>query len=49
MSHHAPAFLDEEYPIIIEVTNADDRDMEIHVDVLLQPTDIDHAGESIPK
>ncbi|KZP28516.1 hypothetical protein FIBSPDRAFT_917686 [Athelia psychrophila] len=47
MSHHAPAFLDEEYPIIIEVTNADDRNMEIHVDVLLQPTDIDHAVNHI--
>jgi hypothetical protein len=45
LSHHAPAFLDEEYPILIDITNADDRDMDVVVDVLLQPTDIDHAGK----
>jgi hypothetical protein len=44
LSHHAPAFLDEEYPIVINITNADDRDMAVVVDVLLQPIDIDHAG-----
>lgn len=47
LSHQAPAFLDEEYPIVISVTNGDDRDMDITVDVLLQPTDIDHASESL--
>lgn len=45
VSHHAPAFLGEEYPILIEITNADDRDLDVAVDVLLQPTDIDHAGK----
>lgn len=44
MSHQAPAFVDEEYPIVIEVTNNDDRDMDVLVDVLLQPTEIDHTG-----
>jgi hypothetical protein len=44
LSHHAPAFLDEEYPIVINITNADDRDMAVVIDVLLQPIDIDHAG-----
>jgi trafficking protein particle complex subunit 11 len=37
--------LDEEYPILIDITNSDDRDLDVVVDVLLQPTDIDHAGE----
>jgi trafficking protein particle complex subunit 11 len=37
--------LDEEYPILIDITNTDDRDMEVVVDVLLQPTDIDDAGK----
>ena len=45
LSHHAPAFLDEEYPILIDITNADDRDMDVVVDVLLQPIDIDHASK----
>jgi trafficking protein particle complex subunit 11 len=44
LSHHAPAFLDEVYPIVIDITNADDRDVAVVVDVLLQPTDIDHGG-----
>ena len=44
LSHHAPAFLDEKYPIVIDITNADDRDVAVVVDVLLQPIDIDHAG-----
>jgi len=40
--------MDEEYPILISVTNTDDRDMEVVVDVLLQPADIDHAGMYLP-
>jgi hypothetical protein len=42
--HQAPAYLDEEYPIAIDITNMDDRPLEVVVDVLLQPTEIDHAG-----
>ena len=44
LEHQAPAYLDEEYPIAIDITNMDDRALEVVVDVLLQPTEIDHAG-----
>ena len=37
LSHPAPAYLDEEYPITISVTNVDDHDLSVVVDVLLQP------------
>jgi hypothetical protein len=45
LAHQAPAYLDEEYPIAIDITNKDDRPLEVVVDVLLQPTEIDHAGK----
>lgn len=41
--HHAPAFLDESYPIVVQVTNTDTRSFDIVVDILLQPTEIDDA------
>ncbi|KIK09233.1 hypothetical protein K443DRAFT_671719 [Laccaria amethystina LaAM-08-1] len=41
--HHAPAFLDESYPIVVQVTNTDSRTFDIVVDILLQPTEIDDA------
>ncbi|KAJ6631526.1 Gryzun, putative trafficking through golgi-domain-containing protein [Mycena sp. CBHHK59/15] len=41
LTHKAPAYLNEDYPIVIEVTNADDRELEVVADVLLQPTEID--------
>lgn len=44
LSHQSPALLDEEYPIVIDITNADDRELDVVVDVLLMPTDIDHAS-----
>jgi hypothetical protein len=44
LSHRAPAYLDEEYPIMIDVINEDDRELDIVIDVLLQPTEIDDAG-----
>ncbi|OAX31943.1 hypothetical protein K503DRAFT_702885 [Rhizopogon vinicolor AM-OR11-026] len=46
-SHQAPALLDEEYPIIIDVTNVDERHLDIAVDVLLQPTEVDEASQYI--
>lgn len=46
-SHQAPALLDEEYPITIEITNNDDRSLEVVVDVLLQPVEIDKAVQCI--
>lgn len=45
IQHQAPAFLNENYPIAIEVTNADDKDLEVVLDVLLQPTDVDSASK----
>ncbi|RPD57771.1 hypothetical protein L226DRAFT_490820 [Lentinus tigrinus ALCF2SS1-7] len=41
--HYGPAYLGEEFPIEINVTNGDDRELDIVVDVLLQPTEIDEA------
>ena len=42
--HDAPAYLDQDYPITIEVTNIDVRDLGVVVNILLQPTEIDDAG-----
>ncbi|KAF8584313.1 hypothetical protein K439DRAFT_1633686 [Ramaria rubella] len=39
LSHSAPAYLDEEYPIIMTITNIDDHDLDVVVDVLLQPVE----------
>ncbi|KAG0708617.1 Gryzun, putative trafficking through golgi-domain-containing protein [Suillus ampliporus] len=47
LSHQAPALLDEEYPIVIDITNVDERHLDIVVDVLLQPTEIDQAAQYI--
>nr|GAT57844.1 glutathione transferase omega-1 [Mycena chlorophos] len=43
LSHKAPAYLDEDYPILLEVNNADDRELEVTLDILLQPTEIEGA------
>lgn len=45
-SHSVPAYLDETYPISIDVTNQDDRELEITLDILLQPGE-DDQGESL--
>ena len=42
--HEAPAYLDQDYPITVEVTNIDIRDLGVVVNILLQPTEIDDAG-----
>lgn len=47
LSHHAPALLDEEYPIAIDITNVDERHLDVVVDVLLQPTEVDQAAQYI--
>jgi trafficking protein particle complex subunit 11 len=39
--------LDEVYPIIIEVTNEDDRELDVTIDVLLQPTETDDTGMKV--
>ena len=46
LSHNGPAYIGEEFPIEINVTNHDERELAIIVDVLLQPTEIDEAGTS---
>ncbi|KJA28858.1 hypothetical protein HYPSUDRAFT_33253 [Hypholoma sublateritium FD-334 SS-4] len=43
LSHHAPAYLDEDYPIELEVTNMDNCELDVVVSFLLQPTEIDSA------
>ncbi|KDQ50908.1 hypothetical protein JAAARDRAFT_41691 [Jaapia argillacea MUCL 33604] len=47
LTHQEPAYLDEEYPIVIDITNTDDRDLDIMVDVLLHPAEIDLADDHI--
>ena len=44
VTHQSPAYLDEEYPIVISIINEDYRPLDILLDVLLQPTEIDDAG-----
>ena len=39
--HKEPAYCNELYPIIFEITNEDDQDLEFDMDVLLQPSDDD--------
>ncbi|KAF9228502.1 hypothetical protein BS17DRAFT_773840 [Gyrodon lividus] len=46
-SHQELALLDEEYPITIEITNNDDRHLDVDVDVLLQPAEVDEAVQHI--
>ncbi|KAF7321602.1 hypothetical protein MKEN_00681300 [Mycena kentingensis (nom. inval.)] len=47
LSHKSPAFLDEDYPIVVEVSNADDRELDVTLDILLQPTEIEGADNTI--
>ncbi|PCH35565.1 glutathione transferase omega-1 [Wolfiporia cocos MD-104 SS10] len=47
ISYNSPAYLGEEFPIVINVTNADDREMDVVVDALLQPTEVDEAEDFI--
>jgi hypothetical protein len=44
LMHQTPAYLDEEYPIVISITNEDDRALDVILDILLQPSEIDEAG-----
>lgn len=46
LSHVAPAYVGEEYPIQVEVTNADSKELDVVADALLQPTEIEGASES---
>ncbi|KZT21090.1 hypothetical protein NEOLEDRAFT_1244812 [Neolentinus lepideus HHB14362 ss-1] len=42
-----PAYLGEEYPIIIDITNTDTREFDVVVDALLHPTELDDAEDHI--
>lgn len=47
VAQQAPAYLNEDYPIVLEITNGDDQALDISLDVLLQPTEIDGASEGV--
>lgn len=47
ISHEVPAYIDEEYPIQIDVRNEDARDLEIVIDILLLPSEYDEAVSTI--
>lgn len=47
LSHETPPYLGEEYPISVEVTNLDERELEIVADVMLHPSEIEFACECI--
>lgn len=44
MEQLTPAYLDEDFELEVQVTNHDEKELDIVVDVLLQPSDIDYAG-----
>ncbi|KAH9915858.1 Gryzun, putative trafficking through golgi-domain-containing protein [Fomitopsis serialis] len=46
VTYNAPAYIGEEFPITIDVSNQDDKEMEMVVDALLQPTEFDELGEN---
>ncbi|KAL0072574.1 hypothetical protein AAF712_000337 [Marasmius tenuissimus] len=47
VTHQSPAYLNEVYPLTIQVTNADDKELEVIIDVLLLPTELDNASNTI--
>ena len=44
ISQSGPAYLDEEYPITIKITNADDKELDVTFDVILHPPEDDSSG-----
>ena len=44
ISHSGPAYLDEEYPITIKITNVDDKELDVTFDVILHPPEDDSSG-----
>jgi len=44
ISHSGPAYLDEECPITIKVTNVDDKVLDVTFDVMLHPPEDDSSG-----
>lgn len=47
VAQQAPAYLNEDYLVVLEITNGDDQALDISLDVLLQPTEIDGASEGV--
>ncbi|EPQ55211.1 hypothetical protein GLOTRDRAFT_41884 [Gloeophyllum trabeum ATCC 11539] len=47
LHHQEPAYLNEEYPITIDITNIDGRELEVVIDALLHPTELDDAEDHI--
>ncbi|KAL0578934.1 hypothetical protein V5O48_003082 [Marasmius crinis-equi] len=47
VTHQAPAYLNESFPVNVEVTNTDDKELEVMIDVLLLPTELDNAINTI--
>ncbi|KAI6046343.1 Gryzun, putative trafficking through golgi-domain-containing protein [Pisolithus marmoratus] len=42
-SHQQQALLDEEFPVTVEIVNNDDRPLDVVVDILLQPAEVDES------
>ncbi|KIY69509.1 hypothetical protein CYLTODRAFT_372663 [Cylindrobasidium torrendii FP15055 ss-10] len=47
VAHSSPACLDEDYPITIAVMNHDDQELDVVLDVLLQPSEADDTLNTI--
>ena len=44
ITQSGPAYLDEEYPITIKVTNTDNKELDVTFDVILHPPEDDSSG-----
>lgn len=44
ITHSGPAYLDEECPITIKITNVDDKVLDVTFDVMLHPPEDDSSG-----
>ncbi|KAH8087832.1 Gryzun, putative trafficking through golgi-domain-containing protein [Cristinia sonorae] len=47
VAHNSPAYLGEDYPVTLDITNLDDRELNVVVDVLLHPLEVEHASSDI--
>ena len=45
-SHHAPAYVDEEYVVDVEVMNVDERPLDVTIGFLVRPGEDEWVGES---
>ena len=44
ISHSGPAYLDEECPLTIKITNVDDKVLDVTFDVMLHPPEDESSG-----